>query len=304
MSWQPASEPQCLEDAEPTVDLVIQARVRDLGGFSVRRVLPSPRRRLVGPFIFWDHMGPVEQPPGQGMDVRPHPHINLATVTYLFEGEIFHRDSLGSAQAIRPGDVNWMTAGSGIVHSERTPPEERAKLSRLHGIQAWVALPREREEVMPSFRHHPRASLPKLSFSGVELTVIAGEAYGARSPVEALSPLFYVDARFEPGKKLEILSEYEERAAYVVEGTICCGAERFAPGNMIVFARGRAATIFSEGEARVMLLGGAALEGERHIYWNFVSSSEERIAQAKEKWKTGGFPQVPGDEREFIPLPS
>lgn len=303
MSWQPAPEPRCLDDAEPAVDLVIEARVRDLGGFSVRRVLPSARRRLVGPFIFWDHMGPAEQAPGQGIDVRPHPHINLATVTYLFEGEIFHRDSLGSAQAIRPGDVNWMTAGSGIVHSERTPPEERAKVSRLHGIQAWVALPRDREEVLPSFRHHPRASLPKLSLQGAELCVIAGEAYGARSPVETLSPLFYVEARLEPGAHLQIPVDYQERAAYVVTGAVGCGAERFDSGHLVVFAPGRAATLVSEDRAHVMLFGGAPLESERHIYWNFVSSSDDRIERAKEQWRSGGFPKVPGDDREFIPLP-
>ncbi len=269
----------------------------------MRRVLPSARRRLVGPFIFWDHMGPAEQAPGQGIDVRPHPHINLATVTYLFEGEIFHRDSLGSAQAIRPGDVNWMTAGSGIVHSERTPAEERARVSRLHGIQAWVALPRDREEVLPSFRHHPKASLPKLSLSGAELSVIAGEAYGARSPVETLSPLFYVDARLEAGAKLAVPVDYQERAAYVVEGSIACGAERFEPGHLLVFAPGRAATLLAEGKAHVMLFGGAPLESERHIYWNFVSSSDERIERAKERWRAGNFPKVPGDDQEFIPLP-
>lgn len=303
MSWQPAPEPHCLDDAQPALDLVIEARARDLGGFSVRRVLPAVRRKLVGPFIFWDHMGPVEHSPGQGIDVRPHPHINLATVTYLFEGEIFHRDSLGSAQAIRPGDVNWMTAGSGIVHSERTAPEERAKTSRLHGIQAWVALPREREEVAPSFRHHPRATLPEVTAPGVSLRVIAGEAYGARSPVETLSPLFYVEALLEPGAKLELPSEHEERAAYVVTGRVCVGVERFDPGHLLIFALGRPAALVAEEASRVMLFGGAKLDGERYIFWNFVSSSKERIERAKELWQTGGFPKVPGDEREFIPLP-
>jgi len=303
MSWTQADEPRCTTCATtPAIETIIEARTRDLGGFSVGRVLPSARRRLVGPFIFFDHMGPVAFPPGQGIDVRPHPHIHLATVTYLFEGEIVHRDSLGSLQAIRPGAINWMTAGRGIVHSERTAPELRTAGSRLHGLQLWVALPKAHEESEPDFRHYPAASLPEVEQRGARVRVLAGTAYGAASPVQTLNPLLYVEATIPAGGELPLPEEHRERAAYVVEGVIRCGAERLDPLRMAVFAPGSAPPLRAESAARVMLIGGAPIDGERHLWWNFVSSSRDRIEQAKRDWKEGRFPPVPG-ETEFIPLP-
>jgi redox-sensitive bicupin YhaK (pirin superfamily) len=285
------------------IELVIAARPRDLGGFSVRRTLPRAERRLVGPFIFFDHFGPVTFAPGQGINVRPHPHIALATVTYLFDGEIMHRDSLGSAQSIRPGDVNWMTAGRGIVHSERTAPERLRTGASLHGIQTWVALPLEAEETEPRFEHTPAASLPRIAHEGGRLGVVLGEAYGARSPVNVASPTFYVDAELEANAVLDLPEAYEERAAYVVAGTVQCDDRVFAEGTMVVFRPGCEARVRTREPARLMLLGGARLEGERHLWWNFVASSQERIERAKADWREGRFPKVPGDETEFIPLP-
>jgi redox-sensitive bicupin YhaK (pirin superfamily) len=282
---------------------IIDARPRDLGGFSVRRTLPSSTRRTVGPFIFFDHFGPSVFAPGEGMTVRPHPHIGLATVTYLFEGEIIHRDSLGSQQAIRPGDINWMTSGRGIVHSERTHPELRQAGSRLHGLQLWVALPTAHEEVEPSFHHHPAATIPGRAVGAVNVKVMAGSAYEVSSPVKTLSSLFYVDAGLPAGAELPLPSEHEERAVYVVEGAIRCGGERAEVGRMLVLAKGATASVEAESDARVVLVGGAPLDGERYIDWNFVSSSKERIARAKRDWKEGRFSKVPGDEVEFIPLP-
>jgi redox-sensitive bicupin YhaK (pirin superfamily) len=285
------------------LETIIEGRSRDLGGFSVRRLLPSAARRLVGPFIFFDHMGPVEFKPGQGVDVRPHPHINLATVTYLFEGELIHRDSLGSHQAILPGEINWMTAGRGIVHSERSGPEARAHGSSLHGIQLWVALPKAHEETEPEFHHHPVVSLPELSLQGARLRVLAGSAYGVKSPVRTFSPLCYVDATLPQGCELPLLKEQEERAAYIVEGKVSCGTECFDAARMLVFTPGSDVILRAETPARVLLLGGSPLDGERHIWWNFVSSSKKRIEQAKRDWQEAKFPKVPGDEKEFIPLP-
>jgi redox-sensitive bicupin YhaK (pirin superfamily) len=282
---------------------VIDARARDLGGFTVGRVLPSGARKLIGPFIFFDHMGPTAFPPGRGIDVRPHPHIGLATVTYLFEGEIVHRDSLGSHQPIRPGDVNWMTAGRGIAHSERTGPELRQSGARLDGLQLWVALPLEHEETGPEFHHHPARDLPAVEIAGTRVRVLAGSAFGEKSPVRTFSPLFYLDAAIPAGGELPLPSEHEERAAYVVSGTIECGKERAERGRMLVFAPGAAATLRAVSDARVALIGGAPIDGERHIFWNFVSSSQARIEQAKRDWREGRFPKVPGDEQEFIPLP-
>lgn len=303
MSWTPADDPRCTScPSTPAIETIIEARTRDLGGFSVGRVLPSARRRLVGPFIFFDHMGPVAFPHGQGIDVRPHPHINLATVTYLFEGEIVHRDSLGSLQAIRPGAINWMTAGRGIVHSERTGPEPRTAGSRLHGLQLWVALPKAHEESEPDFRHYPADVLPAVEQGGAQVRVLAGTAYGATSPVRTLSPLLYAEATISAGEELPLPDEHRERAAYVVEGVIRCGAERIDPSRMAVFARGAVPPLRAESPARVMLIGGAPLDGERHIWWNFVSSSRDRIEQAKRDWKEGRFAPVPG-ETEYIPLP-
>ena len=288
--------------AESPVETIIEARTRDLGGFSVGRVLPSPRRRLVGPFIFFDHFGPVAFEPGQGMDVRPHPHIGLATVTYLFEGEIVHRDSLGSLQAIRPGAVNWMTAGQGIAHSERTGPELRKSGSRLHGLQIWIALPTSREEAKPDFRHYPSEMLPEIERGEARLRVLAGTAYGAVSPVRTASPLFYVEALIPAGGELALPAEHPERAAYVVEGAVRCGDERIEPRHMAVFTPGETPPLHAQSAARVVLIGGAPLDGERHIWWNFVSSSRDRIERAKRDWKEGRFVPVPG-ETEFIPLP-
>lgn len=304
MSVRPALEPECSKTSpERVVDTVIDARPRDLGGFEVRRVLPSAARRRVGPFTFFDEMGAAVFAPGQGIDVRPHPHIGLATVTYLFEGEILHRDSLGSRQPIRPGDINWMTAGRGIVHSERTAAEHREAGSRLHGLQLWVALPVEHEETEPSFRHYPGETLPEREQGGVRLRVLAGSAYGLTSPVATLSPLFYVDATMEAGSELPLPTEHPERAVYVVDGALRCGAEVVTPGRMLVFAKEAKVVLRAERATRVALLGGAPLDGERYIDWNFVSSSRERLQQARRDWKEGRFPKVPDDEVEFIPLP-
>ena len=304
MSWTQAAEPVCTRAAATAVvETTIAGRSRDLGGFAVRRVLPAPGHRLVGPFIFFDHMGPATFAPGTGMDVRPHPHINLATVTYLFEGEILHRDSLGSEQVIRPGEINWMTAGRGIVHSERTPPDRRAAGQRLDGIQLWVALPRADEETEPAFHHHGAATLPELRQDGAHIRVLAGSAYGAVSPVHTFSPLFYADVTMTASSTIALPDEYEERAAYIADGVVTCGADRFEAGRMLVFTRGARAVVRAESPARVVLVGGAPIDGERHIWWNFVSSSETRIEQAKREWKEGRFPTVPGDELEHIPLP-
>lgn len=304
MSWTEANEPVCRRgDSTPAVELTIEARPRKIDDFTVGRVLPSAARRLVGPFIFFDHIGPAELTPGRGMDVRPHPHINLATVTYLFEGQVLHRDSLGSQQLIQPGAINWMTAGRGIAHSERTPPELRRTGSRLYGIQLWVALPRAHEETEPAFHHHPAQTLPQLEEDGVRLRVLAGSAYGATSPVRTFSPLFYVEASLPAGGLLPLPAEYEERAAYVLEGTVCCDAARAEARQMLVFAPGATPVLRAELASRVMLLGGAPIDGPRQIWWNFVSSSKERIEQAKRDWKEGRFQKIPGDEKEFIPLP-
>jgi redox-sensitive bicupin YhaK (pirin superfamily) len=304
VSFREAAPPASVSrPSSPAIEIILDARPRDLGGLIVGRVLPSVGRRLVGPFIFFDHMRPTQFASGQAIDVRPHPHINLATVTYLFEGEIVHRDSLGSHQPIQPGAINWMTAGRGIVHSERTSEERRKAGSRVHGIQLWVALPKADEEVEPDFHHHPAQTLPTLELDGARLRVLAGSAYGAEAPVRTYSPLFYVEALLPAGSELPLPGEHEERAAYVVEGAVSCGAEQAAAGRMLVFSRGASPVLRGETEARVMLLGGAPLDGPRHIWWNFVSSSKDRIEQAKRDWKEGRFPKVPGDEIEFIPLP-
>jgi len=277
--------------------------VRELGdGVKVRRALPSVARRMIGPFVFLDEMGPMKLAPGTGLDVRPHPHIGLATVTYLFEGEILHRDSLGTVQAIRAGDVNWMTAGRGIVHSERTPAELRAGGSRLAGIQLWVGLPASEEETEPRFEHTEAARLPLLDERDARIRLILGEWRGARSPVATLSPMLYADATLAAGSTLELDAPYDERAAYVVEGDIEHDGEAHAPGRMLVFAAGAPVRISARGAARVLILGGEPLDGERYVWWNFVSSRKERIAQAAADWKARRFAAIPG-ETEFIPLP-
>jgi redox-sensitive bicupin YhaK (pirin superfamily) len=303
MSTFPSNEPLCKDGLGDAIELLVEARPRDLGGFGVRRALPSARRRRVGPFIFFDQMGPAELGVGNGIDVRPHPHINLATVTYLFDGEIDHRDSLGSFQTIRPGDVNWMIAGRGIVHSERTSRQARERGSRIHGIQSWVALPLEHELTEPRFVHHPAAAIPQIALPGASLSVIAGDAYGARSPVAVLSPTLYVHARIDAGAVLALDDTHEERAVYVVEGTIGCEGALLHAGTLAVLRPKASVKLVAKEAARVMIVGGAPLEGERYIEWNFVSSSKERIEQAKRDWRDGRFPKVPGDEIEFIPLP-
>ena len=283
------------------IETLITPRTRDLGdGFQVRRAFPDARRRSVGPFVFFDQMGPAVLEPGKGLDVRPHPHIGLATVTYLFEGEILHRDSLGVVQPIRPGEVNWMTAGRGIVHSERTPDGLRAAGSRVFGIQTWVGLPRADEEIAPGFVHLGAAELPTLEEPGLRARVILGELGGARSPVPTRSATFYADVELN-GASLALDTHYAERGAYVVQGGIEVDGKHFDAGQMIVFQRGAAVTLLSKG-ARVMLFGGEPLDGERFIWWNFVSSRRERIAQAAADWKAGRFAAVPG-ETESIPLP-
>ncbi len=290
-----------------TVAHTLVGRIRDLGeGFTVRRVLPAARQQMVGPFIFFDQMGPKRFGPGEGLDVRPHPHIGLATVTYLFDGVIRHRDSLGFRQDIRPGDVNWMTAGRGIVHSERTPDDLRAAGgSGVSGIQSWLALPRDAEEAEPEFVHHAAATLPCFTRDGAELCVIAGEAWGRRSPVRTYSRLFYVDALLTAGGGLDAPDGYEERAVYVADGAASVDGVACAVGDLAVLRPGAPVEIASPGGARLMLLGGDPIDGPRHVWWNFVSSSLERIERAKADWQrygTAPFPAVPG-ETESIPLP-
>lgn len=279
----------------------IEGRARDIG-VPVRRILPAAGQRMVGPFIFLDHMGPVSMPPGRGMDVRPHPHIGLATVTYLFEGEIEHRDSLGVVQTIRPGDVNWMVAGRGIAHSERTGAELRKRGFAMNGIQSWIALPRAHEEAEPSFRHHPKASLPARTADGVSVRLIAGTLDGMRAPVAVHSPTFYADLAMEGGAEFALSPEHAERAAYVAEGEILAGGDVVGAGTLAVFAAGGAVALRARTPSRVMILGGAPIDGERLIWWNFVASSAERIERAKADWREGRFAMVPGDP-DFIPLP-
>jgi redox-sensitive bicupin YhaK (pirin superfamily) len=283
---------------------VLEGRPRDLGGFGVRRVLPAAGLQTVGPFIFFDHMGPTVFAVGTGVDVRPHPHIGLATVTYLYAGEFMHRDSLGSAQLIRPGDVNWMVAGRGIVHSERTPPEVRNTPggAPIHGIQTWIALPKQHEEAEPAFEHHPASTLPEIRQPGAVLRLIAGEAYGRRAPASVFSTMFYVDASLEPGALVELPAEHVERGVYVSEGAVESDGAHFTVGQMALFPAARPVLVRAEEASRVMLLGGAPLDGPRHIWWNFVSSSRERIEQAKRDWRERRFAAVPGDD-DRMPLP-
>lgn len=281
----------------------IRARRRDLGGFSVRRVLPAGRTQMVGPFIFVDHMGPERMPAGGGVDVRPHPHIGLATVTWLFEGELVHRDSLGTVQRIRPGDVNWMVAGRGIAHSERTPPELRPAGASLHGVQTWVALPRAHEQTEPSFAHHPAQALPLIERPGASIRVIAGRAFGARSPVEVFSDTLYAAVELKGGAALEVPPEHEERGVYVVEGQVALGDEVLQAGELGVLVSGRTIAISAPAPATLMLLGGARMDGPRLIWWNFVASTRDAIERAKVDWRSGRFPPVPG-ETERIELPA
>ncbi len=304
MSFFPAKDPAPGDArAADAIDLVVVPRSVDVGHFTVRRALPHVKRRMVGPFIFFDHFGPAEFHSGQGIDVRPHPHIGLATVTFLFDGEIMHRDSLGTAAAIRPGEVNWMTAGRGIVHSERTAADRRVEGEPIHGLQCWVALPAADEESAPAFAHHDSAALPLLSSEGKRVRIVAGSAYGERSPVTTHSDTLFADVTLAAGAVLPVDPGTEERAIYVISGEVEIAGDRFAAGQLLVLRPGDPIGVNAITDTRLVLLGGAAMDGPRHIWWNFVSSRKERIEQAKADWKLARFDTVPGDDQEFIPLP-
>jgi redox-sensitive bicupin YhaK (pirin superfamily) len=304
MSWSPCPDP-LLGDRRSTdaIETLIVPRAVDLGEMTVRRALPSTKRQMVGPFIFFDQMGPAEFLTDQGIDVRPHPHINLSTLTYLFEGEILHRDSLGTEKTIQPGAVNWMRAGRGIVHSERTSEERRRDGQRLFGIQTWMALPAEQEEADPAFMHHGADALPIVDAEGVRARLIAGRAFGAASPLATASETLYADVQLKAGTRIPVEAAYEERALYTIAGTIEVAGDAFEPGQLLVLRPGDAITVTATSDAQFMLFGGAPMEGPRYLWWNFVSSRPERIAAAKEEWARGRFDTVPGDEEEFIPLP-
>jgi redox-sensitive bicupin YhaK (pirin superfamily) len=304
MSWLVDSDP-VPGDARAcdAIEHVIIPRAKDLGGFEVRRALPAAQRQMVGPFIFFDQMGPALFRIGKGIDVRPHPHIGLATATFMFEGEIFHRDSLGSAVPIRPGEVNLMTAGRGIVHSERETVTAMAGERRMFGIQSWMALPKSHEESAPAFHHHATQDLPALQADGKRVRIILGTLYGQTAPTQFPHPSFYAEAVLAPGAVLPLDADYEERAIYIASGEIDIGGQTFPAGRLLTFKPGDRISVLALSHARLMLLGGDAMDGPRHIWWNFVSSSRERIDQAKAEWKSGRFDTVPGDAEEFIPLP-
>jgi redox-sensitive bicupin YhaK (pirin superfamily) len=304
MSFFPGKDPAPGDApaSDAIADMIVPRSV-DLGDFEVRRAIPHAKRRMVGPFIFFDHFGPVVFRAGRGIDVRPHPHIGLATVTYLFDGEIVHRDSLGTVTPIRPGAVNLMMAGRGIVHSERSAADRRNGGESLHGLQCWIGLPQEHEESDPDFLHRDAAQLPTISENGKSIRVVLGNIYGQRSPVPTLSDTLFADATLEVGASLPIDALTEERAIYIVSGEIEIAGDRFAAGQLLVLRPGDAITVNAASNARVVLCGGAALDGPRHVWWNFASSRKERIEQAKAEWKAGRFDTVPGDDKEFIPLP-
>lgn len=304
MSWSPCPDPVPGDAASvDAIETLIVPRAVDLGEMTVRRALPSVRRQMVGPFIFFDQMGPAEFLTDQGIDVRPHPHINLATVTYLFEGQILHRDSLGTEIAIEPGAVNWMQAGRGIVHSERTAPGRRQSGQRLFGLQTWVALPVSAEESAPGFTHVGRDALPEIDADGARVRLICGSAYGATAPTPTASPTLYADVTLPAGARLPVEAGHEERAIYTIAGEIEVAGDRFAPGKLLIFRPGDPILVRATADARFMLFGGEPMEGPRYIWWNFVSSRLDRIEQAREEWRRGRFATVPGDEAEFIPLP-
>ena len=311
MSWNPSLEPGCPDAIGiDAIETLIIPRARDLGDFEVRRALPAPKRQMVGPFIFFDQAGPAEFVTGQGVDVRPHPHIGLATVTYLYRGEFQHRDSLGTNQMILPGAVNWMVAGKGVTHSERTSEATRMGPHRLFGIQTWVALPEDKEDVTPSFEHHSKEALPVIEHDGVSLRLILGRAYGEMAPAKVFSDTFYGDATLLPGARLPLPDDHEDRGLYVVEGSVSIAGQEFEAGRMMVFRPKDAITVAAgPGGARLIILGGATLGGPRYIWWNFVSSSKEKIEAAKQdygrgKWGEGLFDLPPDDRAEFIPLPT
>ncbi|WP_226576329.1 pirin family protein [Acuticoccus sediminis] len=310
MSWNPALEPGCPDEVGvDAIETLIVPRSRDLGGFEVRRALPAPKRQMVGPFIFFDQAGPAELLTGQGVDVRPHPHIGLGTVTYLFRGDFHHRDSTGADQIISPGALNWMVAGRGVTHSERTPEAARRGPNGLFGIQTWLALPEAQEDIAPSFAHHGRETLPVIQDDGVSVRLILGTAYGASAPATMYSDTFYADVALEPRRRLPMPDDHEDRGIYIVDGSISVAGEVFEAGRMMVFRPGDRITVAAgEQGARLMLLGGATLEGPRYIWWNFVASSKERIEAAKAEWRaqawgTGRFDLPAGDRNEHIPLP-
>ncbi len=286
------------------VEQVIVPRARDLGGFEVRRALPAQGRQMVGPFIFFDQMGPVEFLTGKGIDVRPHPHIGLATVTYLFQGEMWHRDSLGTSVVIKPGEVNLMTAGRGIVHSERETDAAQTHSREMFGIQAWMALPKDEEESAPAFAHHGLTDLPRIEGEGKRVRLVMGEAFGRRSPVQFPHPALYFEAVLALGAVLPLDPTYDERAVYIASGEVDIAGETFEAGRMLVFRPGDRISILATAQSRLMVLGGEPMDGPRHIWWNFVSSSRDRIAGAKADWQAKKFPIVPGDEIEFIPAPA
>ncbi len=299
MSYQTALEPICTRSGG-SIALFIRPQEKDLGEFSVRRVLPARERRMVGPFVFFDHMGPAEFPPGKGIAVRPHPHIGIATITYLFEGEIMHRDSLGFVQPITPGAVNLMVAGSGIAHSERAGSDLDVT-SRLHGIQSWIALPTDREEMAPAFTHYPAAELPDLQLPGARVRIIMGEAYGERSPVATFSRTLYLDIDLHSGAELVLPDTVEELAFYVAEGAVEVDGTAVEAGVMAVACPGKAVALRGLAPSRILVVGGGNI-GSRRMFWNFVSTTPERIDRAKRDWREGQFAMVPGDD-EFIPLP-
>jgi redox-sensitive bicupin YhaK (pirin superfamily) len=304
MSFQPALDPEPGNAAQAdAIARVIIPRSVDLGDFVVRRALPSAQARMVGPFVFFDHMGPAVFKPGAGVDVRPHPHIGLATLTYVFDGEIVHRDSLGTAITIRPGEVNLMTAGRGIVHSERTAAGRKASGASMHGLQCWLGLPAAQEETDPGFAHYGVEEFPVVRDNDKTVRVVAGSLYGARSPVVTASETVFGDATLRAGAVLPVDAHYEERSVYVVDGDIEIGGDRFTVGQLLVFRPGDHITVKAVTDAHVVIVGGAAMDGPRHLWWNFVSSRKERIEQAKAEWVAGHFAKVPGDEIEFIPLP-
>ncbi len=311
MSWNPTLDPDCpTGDAIDAIDTVIIPRARDLGAFEVRRALPAPKRQMVGPFIFFDQMGPAEFLPTRGMDVRPHPHIGLATISYLFRGRMHHRDSLGTDAWIEPGAVNWMVAGHGITHSERTDDETQVDPMPFFGIQTWVALPKDHEDRPAEFIHAGKDELPVMQGEGKEVRLILGNAYGERAPVQTASEMFYADAVLQPGASIPMPDDHEDRGVYVVEGEVTVAGERFEAGRMMVFRPGDKVSLKAGAQgARVMLLGGATMDGPRYIWWNFVASSKERIEDAKEAWRAEDWAHNPrfqlpaGDDAEFIPLP-
>lgn len=304
MSFFPGKDPEAGDAfASDQIELMVIPNAKDIGGFQVRRALPTAKRRLVGPFIFFDRMGPAILRGGQAMDVRPHPHIGLSTVTYLFDGKIRHRDSLGTEMVIQPGDVNLMTAGRGIVHSERTPEELRGAPMSISGLQTWLALPDGKEEVAPVFENTAALRLPEIDAEGVSGRVVIGDFQGLRSPVRADTETLYADLRLAPGASVKIPADAEERAIYTLEGEVSISGDVFPAERLLVFRPGDEIVVSSQTGAHFMLFGGASLGSQRYIWWNFVSSSKERIEQAKQEWKTGRFDIVPGDEEEFIPLP-